>query len=101
MDETRPLSSREARTSRIMLGCRIATARRRAGITQDELAARAGIQRSWVSMIENGRKRASPRTVVALCEALRLDAMKATDPCAVLPGDLRVIHVLSRSTVAE
>ena len=53
----------------------LAEARRRAGLTQDALAARSGIDQTTISSLEVGRKR-SPRfdTVLRLARALNLRA---------------------------
>lgn len=49
------------------------TARLEAGLTQRAVAERAGVARSMVSMIENGRCSPGPMTVNRLAAALRLD----------------------------
>lgn len=51
----------------------ITDARRRLGLTQDELAARSGIDQTTISSLETGRKR-QPRfdTVLRLAKALNV-----------------------------
>ena len=58
-----------SRVKRIM----ITDARRRLGLTQDELAARSGIDQTTISSLETGRKR-QPRfdTVLRLAKALNV-----------------------------
>lgn len=57
----------------------LAEARRRSGLTQDQLAAKAGIDQTTISSLETGRK-SSPKfdTVVRLAKALDIE-----------PGQLR------------
>lgn len=44
-----------------------------AWITQDELAARSGVSRPMISMLENGDQRGSPRTIPKLAKALGVE----------------------------
>lgn len=55
----------------------IRAAREAAGLTQAELAQRAGVTERTVSRTEHGRHAPSPDTVRGLCEALGLDAAEA------------------------
>lgn len=60
---------------RTAFGDRLRTARRQAGLTQEQLAARAGIDRSAVSEIERGQRDARLSTLLRIETALgaRLD----------------------------
>ena len=53
------------------LGQRIRIVRRKAHLTQDELAEQAGISTSFLGHIERGSRIASLDTLVALCNALK------------------------------
>ncbi len=44
--------------------------RRRMGVTQEELAGRAGLRTSYISDIERGRRNFSVITLLRLCSAL-------------------------------
>ncbi len=61
--------------------------RRRADLTQSELAARSGLRQATISALENGRSRAHLGTIVALAAALELEseAVKAALDAAT-PG---------------
>jgi transcriptional regulator with XRE-family HTH domain len=61
----------------IRIGVNVRQARKAAGITQDELAARTGIFRTYLSRIESGQ--ANPTLLVFVALATALD---------VGPGDL-------------
>lgn len=55
-----------------MVGERIKTARRKAKLTQDQLAQRCGMSADWICSIERGHRRAELATVMKLCHALKL-----------------------------
>src|ERR1700743_3389417 len=57
--------------------------RRRAGLTQEELAARSGLGVRTISNLERGSSRPYRRTAEALAETLALDAPAAEDFLAV------------------
>ena len=52
------------------LGRRVASARKRAGVTQEELAHRLGVDRTAVAKIEAGRRRVSAPELARLADAL-------------------------------
>lgn len=52
------------------IGAQITVRRKKLGITQDELAGLAEIDRSFLSEIENGHKNPSITTLVKIAEAL-------------------------------
>jgi transcriptional regulator with XRE-family HTH domain len=67
-------------------GTRVRAARMRLAISQEELAHRAGLDRTYVSGVERGRENV---TLLSLC---RLASALATDPSELvgglgLPGD--------------
>ncbi|MCR4404982.1 MAG: helix-turn-helix domain-containing protein [Candidatus Acetothermia bacterium] len=59
--------------SRRALGARLRRLRERAGLTQDELAAKAEVGRATISRIENGKMYAHTATLRRLAKALNLD----------------------------
>lgn len=58
--------------TRDCIGLRIATLRKLAGLTQEELSARAGLQRSHISKIEAGKYAVTFETIQAIAEALNM-----------------------------
>ncbi|MDB5298103.1 MAG: family transcriptional regulator [Phycisphaerales bacterium] len=57
-----------------MLGSELQTARAAAGLTQEELAAKAGVSREYVSLLENGRKSPTVHVLLRLCRAMGVAA---------------------------
>ena len=53
-----------------MLGGILREAREKAGLTQEELAFRAGVDRTYVSQLENDKKSPTVQTLFRLCEAM-------------------------------
>jgi len=60
----------EKQQTRDRIGLRIAMLRKQAGMTQEELANRAGLQRTHVGRIEAGRYAVTLETVQAIAQAL-------------------------------
>ena len=60
----------EKQQTRDRIGARIAMLRKQAGMTQEELAIRAGLQRTHVGRIEAGRYAVTLETVQAIAQAL-------------------------------
>ncbi len=54
------------------LGARIRLQRRTRGMTQGELAQKAGVSLSFLGHIERGSRKASLDTIVAICNALQV-----------------------------
>ena len=54
-------------------GTRLRDAREQANLTQDELAHRAGLHRTFVSLLERGLRNPTIDTVFKLCKAMELD----------------------------
>ncbi len=66
---------------------RLRALRREAGLTQEELATRAGLSPNAVGALERGqRRRPYPHTVRSLAEALGLDEAERDSLFAALPG---------------
>lgn len=63
-------------TLRKQIGRRIVALRKKLGITQEDLAGEAEIDRSFLSEIENGHKNLSVETLVKIAEALNVKASK-------------------------
>lgn len=57
-----------------MLGTELQKARKAAGLSQEELGFRAGVHRTYVSMLERGKASPTVDTLFQLCKALRIRA---------------------------
>jgi transcriptional regulator with XRE-family HTH domain len=67
------MSSEDLRDDQlIQMGARIRKARNEAGINQQQLADRAGLTRSTISLIECGRRDAQARSLLAIASALEI-----------------------------
>ena len=53
-----------------MLGDELRKARLEAGLTQEALAAKAGVTREFISIIENGHQSPSVDTLMQICHAM-------------------------------
>jgi transcriptional regulator with XRE-family HTH domain len=56
----------------VMLGKRVRQLRKKRGLTQEELAARAHLHPNYVSLIERGHRVVSLNTIMALAKALKV-----------------------------
>lgn len=63
-----------------MIGERLRAARRRAGLTQRELAAKAGVSAMSISRYECGRRYPSGRTLLKITRALGIRASTLFEP---------------------
>ncbi|WP_366943631.1 helix-turn-helix transcriptional regulator [Acidiferrobacter sp.] len=70
----------------IILGNRIREKRKSCGWTQEELAARAGIDRSYIGGVERGERNLTFTVLCELCSALDCDIASLTKG---LPGGKR------------
>ena len=57
-----------------MMGQELRKARERAGLTQEELAFRAGLSRPYISHLERGLKSPTVATLFLICDALGVRA---------------------------
>jgi transcriptional regulator with XRE-family HTH domain len=57
-----------------MLGQELKAAREAAGLTQEQLAFQAGVDRSYVSLLEHDRKSPTLAMLFRLCDALGVKA---------------------------
>ena len=64
------MTEEQKQATRDRIGLRIASLRKMAGLTQDELSIRAGLQRTHVSRIETGKYAVTLETIQAIAEAL-------------------------------
>jgi len=65
-----------------MLGRRIRALRIAAGVSQSELARETGIDQPKLSRIEDGQRRIQAEELLAILQALGVDAMALSDPAA-------------------
>lgn len=61
--------------------------RTRLGMTQEELAERAGINRSYLAGLERGRRNTTLKTVEALAKALGVSTSELVSSAGVSPED--------------
>jgi transcriptional regulator with XRE-family HTH domain len=61
-----------------MLGEILRAAREKAGLSQEQLAFRAGLDRTYISQLENDKKSPTVQTLFRLCGAMK------TSPAAVI-----------------
>jgi transcriptional regulator with XRE-family HTH domain len=54
----------------LLLGRGIRRCRERAGLSQEELAGRAGLHRNYVGLLERGERNATVKTLVALAQTM-------------------------------
>lgn len=64
------MTDEQKQATRERIGQRIASLRKLAGYTQEDLALRAGIQRTHLGRIENGKYAVTLETLQAIAEAL-------------------------------
>ena len=64
------MTDEQKQRTRERIGQRIAALRKLAGMSQDQLALRAGLQRTHVSRIEAGKYAVTLETIQAIAEAL-------------------------------
>ena len=64
------MTDEQKQATRERMGLRIAALRKLAGLSQEDLALRAGLQRTHVSRIEAGKYAVTLETIQAIAEAL-------------------------------
>ncbi len=64
------MTDEQKQATRERMGLRIAALRKIAGLSQEQLADRAGLQRTHISRIEAGRYAVTLETIQAIAEAL-------------------------------
>ena len=66
------MTDEQKQKTRERIGIRIMLLRKQAGLTQEELAERAGLQRTHVGRIEAGKYAVTLETIQAIAEALEM-----------------------------
>ena len=74
------MTEEQKQQTRERIGLRIATLRKLAGMSQEQLSERAGLQRTHVSRIEAGKYAVTLETIQAIAEALGM-TVDIIDPC--------------------
>jgi transcriptional regulator with XRE-family HTH domain len=64
------MTDEQKQTTRDRIGQRIAALRKLAGLSQEQLSERAGLQRTHISRIEAGKYAVTLETIQAIAEAL-------------------------------
>lgn len=64
---------RQVRPELVEFGQRLRDLRKAAGLTQEQLAMKAGLERAYVSSAETGRRNATLTTLYQLASALGID----------------------------
>ena len=64
------MTDEQKQTLRDRIGARITILRKQSGLTQEQLADKAGIQRTHLGRIENGKYAVTLETIQAIAEAL-------------------------------
>jgi len=68
-----------------MIGDELKSARERAALTQEELAFRAGVHRTYISLLERGKKSPTLEVLQRISKALGVrmsDLVRALDDCS-------------------
>jgi len=68
-------------------GSRVRAHREGQGLSQDALAAAAGLHRTHISLIERGQRSVRLETVVALATAMRIQPADLMPPIGIQPTD--------------
>jgi DNA-binding XRE family transcriptional regulator len=70
------------------IGAQIKTARKIAGLSQEELALRCSISRTTLIKLESGNGNVELNTLLAICEHLQLEVQLVASRIASIPRDL-------------
>jgi transcriptional regulator with XRE-family HTH domain len=73
-------SRRQTKNARLRLAANLRATRKERGISQEELAAIAGLHRTYVGAIERGERNVSIDNIERLALALRLDVVDLLTP---------------------
>lgn len=73
------MTDEQKQQTRERIGARVKALRLMAGLSQDELAGRAGLQRTHIGRIETGKYAVNIETLQAIAEALGM-TVDITDP---------------------
>ena len=78
----------------LLLGNAIKKQRSALGISQEELAARAGLHRTYVSDVERGERNPSIASIEKLAQALKVSVSSLLEPAGQPPGSRKVVEIL-------
>jgi transcriptional regulator with XRE-family HTH domain len=70
----------------VEMGIRLRRARGSVGMSQEELARRAGLHRTTIGMIERGKRRMGSETLILILGALGIDPNKIIGGIEWIPG---------------
>ena len=70
----------------IEMGLRLRRARRAVGLSQEELARRAGVHRHTIGLLERGKRRMGSETLLLILGALEADPSKILGGIEWIPG---------------
>lgn len=79
------------------VGALVRDARRRRGLTQDQLAGRAGVTRRWLSALESGKASVELGLVLATLDVLGVTLAAAESPPA--PGGVATVGAVDLDEV--
>lgn len=80
MSDTRDEQTRHIKAGRHLVGTNIRRLRLSEEMSQEELAGEAGINRAYLSTVENGKRNISIDNIVAIAAALSVDPRELLRP---------------------
>lgn len=94
------MTDEQKQATRERMGLRIAALRKLAGLSQEQLAERAGLQRTHISRIEAGKYAVTLETVQAIAEAFGM-TVDITDPALADLTPLKRLTPPSKGALGE
>ena len=90
MTRRAPTSAPPTSEMKLRFGQNLARARRRAGLSQEELGVRASLHRTEISLLERGTRLPRIDTAIKLAGALELGVDELTEGIGWSPGSTRL-----------